>query len=67
MSKLNINNRQVKILELLKESGPSTSVILCKLVGATKKTVLDDLKRLLYIGLITNLSINPRCIVAQIV
>ena len=67
MSKLNINQRQVKILELLKESGPSTSVILCKLVGATKKTVLDDLKRLLYIGLITNLSINPRCIVAQIV
>ena len=67
MSKLNINKRQVKILEILKESGPSTSVILCKLVGATKKTVLDDLKRLLYIGLITNLSINPRCIVAQIV
>ena len=67
MSKLNINNRQVKILELLKESGPSTSVILCKLVGATKKTVLDDLKRLLYIGLITNLSIKPRFIVAQIV
>ena len=67
MSKLNINNRQVKILELLKESGPSTPVELCKLVGATKKTVIDDLKRLLHIGLITNLSIKPRFIVAQIV
>ena len=65
MSKYNINKRQVKILELLKVTGNATAAELCKIIGVTKETALSDLRRLIYVGLVVNISLNTRCVVAQ--
>ena len=66
MSKYNINKRQVEILELLKATGNATAPELCKIIGVTKETALSDLRRLICVGLVVNISLNTRCVVAQI-